>query len=176
MLLNVATAGAFACFYIAVTLIPATAASVIETGIGPLAIALLAFRATGLKLGELATPMLVLATASAVAISAARFHLAWLLCGLLAAPTLAEGSADPRRLLRTAALALVCISLPILLLQWGITLAPPASSAMLIAALPTVVFASDLAMGAALTPVLGISMSALIAATVFGFGRARSPR
>lgn len=217
--LNLVTAGAFACFYVSATMIPATAASVIETGLGPIAVALTMFLFhRGVSARTLLHPMAVLLAAaaaawfvfaaqkadnsylvlgiglstaaglcatgvllvsrqlaergiSASAMSVARFHLAWVLCGLLSLPSLLAGTTEMSRLLGVAALSVLAISAPILLLQWGITLAKPLHSAIIISALPAVVLATDTLLGAALTGGIAAAMGVLVAVLLLGLRR-----
>ncbi|WP_125778222.1 hypothetical protein [Antribacter gilvus] len=66
--INVATAGAFVSFYVAVTLVPPTASSVIETGVGPFAVTVLAVLRGGQTARSLAWPVFVLAACAGVAV------------------------------------------------------------------------------------------------------------
>ena len=59
VILNLVTAGAFSTFYVAATLVPPTAASVLETGIGPLAIAVVAVAGSQARTGTLRQPAVV---------------------------------------------------------------------------------------------------------------------
>lgn len=219
LILNLVTAGAFACFYVAATLIPATAASVIETGLGPLAIAL-ALLSTHGRMRTLAHPALVLLAASAVtvsvfavddadpglriagillsavagvcaagvlltsrrlagrgvdalSISAVRFHLAWIVCGAIALPTVVATHQSAQSLLLTAGISVAGISLPILLLQAGITKADPLASAFIISALPAIVLVTDTMLGAPLTPAIAVTMVVLVIVLLAGL---RPPR
>ncbi|MGO4454631.1 hypothetical protein [Arthrobacter sp. RAF14] len=219
LLLNLVTAGAFACFYVAATFIPATAASVIETGLGPLAIAV-ALLSGGTAKRTLLQPALVLVAAGAVAvsvfavddadpglriagillsavagvcaagvlltsrrlagrgvdalsISAARFHLAWIVCGVIALPTVVETQQTAQSLLTASGVSVVGISLPILLLQAGITKASPLISALIISALPAIVLLADTALGAPLTAEIAVTMGILVAVLLAGL---RPPR
>lgn|GEM_PF-1459378 len=222
LVLNLVTAGAFACFYVAATLVPATAASVIETGLGPIAVALAMLSGTN-KTRALLHPTIVLLAAGAVAvsvfavatvepalritgillstiagacaagvllisrrlagrgidalsISAARFHLAWILCGVIALPTVLDAHQSVQALLGAAGISVISISLPILLLQWGITKAKPLASAFIISALPAVVLTADTFLGAALTPTIAVTMGILVIVLVAGLRSPRSPR
>lgn len=188
--LNLYTAGAFCLFYVSTTLMQPTAASVIETGVGPFIIALIiAFNARAIS-GSLipATAVLALALAffflgnhnssahsflgfalavgagvsavgvlyssrnatkyghSVFAIAAARFHLAWIASGLVTFFTVEKSDLEGS-IVSIIVLSATCITLPVLLLQWGITLAPPFTSALIIAALPAVVLATEIALG-----------------------------
>lgn len=217
--LNLVTAGAFACFYVSATMIPATAASVIETGLGPIAVALTMFLFhRGVSARTLIHPVAVLLAAGAVAwfvftaqssengylaagiglsaaaglcaagvllvsrqlaergisastMSVARFHLAWVLCGLLSLPALRASADQIGELLGVAALSVLAISAPILLLQWGITLAKPLHSAIIISALPAVVLAADTLLGAVLTLDIAVAMSVLVGVLLLGLRR-----
>ena len=187
--LNLFTAGAFCLFYISTTLIQPTAASVIETGIGPFVVAVVVaiaakrFNATlvptflivvlalvfffvgdvsanaqtyagfALAVGAGISAVGVLYSSrwaseqdlGVVTIAAIRFHLAWILSGAVAFFSmdlaLIEGN-----LLRLIVISTLCITFPILLLQWGIILAPAFISALIIAVLPAVVMATEIAM------------------------------
>lgn len=219
--LNLVTAGAFACFYIGATLIPATAASVIETGIGPLAVALALSRSTPGRKRDLVHPLVLLGTAaaaaiavfvaesfdpvrivsgialsitagtcaagiillsrklaarntSALAVSAARFHLTWLICGPLALPALLVQPPNAGLLIHVSAVAVASISLPILILQFGISVAAPQHSALLICALPAIVLLTDVALGAPLTPVILATICALIGVLLLGLRQQRT--
>ncbi|MEZ2371411.1 EamA family transporter [Arthrobacter sp. RCC_34] len=219
IVLNLVTAGAFACFYVAATLIPATAASVIETGLGPIAVAM-ALLGTTRKPRTLLHPTIVLLAAAAVAvavfgvatvdpglkiagillstiagacaagvllisrrlagrgidalsISAARFHLAWVLCGAIALPTIIDTHQRLETLIGAAGISVIGISLPILLLQWGITKAKPLASAFIISALPAIVLAADTLLGAPLTPMIACTMGILVLVLLAGL---RQPR
>lgn len=194
--LNVFTAGAFCLFYISATMVPPAAASVIETGIGPLIVALImvkmAKNATALK--TLLTPVLVvllafifvalqdihydplttvgillavLAGSSAVGvlyssqaavregagvlqIAATRFHLAWVVSGIIVFFT-AQNSLSDSDFFQNIGLSILCVTLPILLLQWGITLASPLASSLVIAWLPAIVLGTDVLLGVTIT-------------------------
>lgn len=50
-------------------------------------------------------------------------------------------------------LSTLCITLPILLLQWGVILAPPFISALILATLPAVVMATETLLGSTINPV-----------------------
>lgn len=50
-------------------------------------------------------------------------------------------------------LSTLCIMFPILLLQWGVILAPPFISALILAKLPAVVMATETLLGSAINPV-----------------------
>ncbi|WP_313811805.1 DMT family transporter [Glutamicibacter sp.] len=218
--LNLVTAGAFACFYVAATMIPATAASVIETGLGPIAVTTVAYvqnrgrnsaksllypawvllaacavawfvfaaqesasahQLAGILLsvvaGSCAAGVLLISRqlaqrgVSALSMSVARFHLAWIICGALSLPALMLGPVDAGQLIAIAGISTVAISAPILLLQWGITLARPLHSAIIISALPVVVLAADVLLGAQLTASIGVAMSLLVAVLLFGLRR-----
>lgn len=194
--LNLFSAGAFCLFYIAATMIQPTAASVIETGIGPFVVAVLlaltakrfnstlipTFAIVALALafffigdisamGETYAGVLLAIGAgiSAVGvlyssrwassqglgvltIAAIRFHLAWILSGLVAFAsvdlTQLQGNVGQLIMLST-----LCITLPILLLQWGVILAPPFISALILAMLPAMVMATETLLGSTTNPV-----------------------
>ncbi len=194
--LNVFTAGAFCLFYISATMVPPAAASVIETGVGPLIVALIlvkmAKNTTTLK--ALFTPVLVillafifvviqdiqyetvtvvgillavLAGSSAVGvlyssraavregenvlqIAATRFHLAWVVSGIIIFFT-AQDALLGSDFFQNIGLSILCVTLPILLLQWGITIASPLASSLVIAWLPAIVLGTDVLLGATVT-------------------------
>lgn len=50
-------------------------------------------------------------------------------------------------------LSTLCITLPILLLQWGVILATPFISALILATLPAVVMATETLLGSTINPV-----------------------
>ena len=60
----------------------------------------------------------------------------------------------------------MCITFPILLLQWGITLAPPFISALIIAALPAVVMATEVALGSQVEPIQLTLLMLIVAITI----------
>lgn len=223
VIVNLVTAGAFSAFYVAATLISPTAASVLETGLGPFVVAL----ATGLTLGrrgrQLLRPSLVLFISCSIAyvaitsdsdrdasettvlglilsvlsgccaagalltshrlsahgvtalqISAVRFHLAWLVCGIIAVPTIVKLLPNnAHELWSSAAIGVVCIAIPILLLQWGITLAQPLHAALIMSTLPAVVLVGDLLLGGTINPILVIGMTALVFISSAGALRGR---
>lgn len=216
--LNLYTAGAFGAFYVAATLIPPTAASVIETGVGPLSVALAAGAAVGRRRGALFHPALVLAISVAVAwfalggasrsestmmmtlgivlsaaagccaagvllsshrlsargvgalqISTVRFHLAWAMSGLIAVPQLLRAPPGSTNELWSCVLVgVTCIAGPILVLQWGITMARPLHAALVISALPAVVLGTDLILHGTFVPVLAAGMLLLVTVSVVG--------
>lgn len=194
--LNIFTAGAFCLFYISATMVPPAAASVIETGVGPLIVAFIMVIAvkntSGLK--TLFAPVLVvflaaifvalqdirynavtiagillaiLAGSSAVGVlyssqaavregasvlqvAAIRFHLAWVVSGIIVVFT-AQNSLAGGNIFQNVGLSVVCVTLPILLLQWGITIASPLASSLVIAWLPAIVLGTDVLLGASVT-------------------------
>lgn len=78
---------------------------------------------------------------SALQIASNRFHLAWVTSGIIAMPILINTPID--HVAEIFFLGITCISLPILLLQWGITLCRPLPAALIIATLPAIVWASE---------------------------------
>jgi drug/metabolite transporter (DMT)-like permease len=223
IIVNLVTAGAFSAFYVAAILIPPTAASVLETGLGPFVVALATGLAVGRRGRQLLGPGLVLFISFAIAyvaitsdfdgdasettilglilsvisgccaagvlltshrlsargvtalqISAVRFHLAWLLCGIIAVPTIVKLLPNnTHELWFTAAIGVVCIAIPILLLQWGITLAQPLHAALVISTLPAVVLVGDFLLGGTVNPILVIGMTALVLISRAGVLRSR---
>lgn len=208
--LNLFTAGAFCLFYVAATLIPPTAASVIETGIGPLVVAVfLAFAARRLST-SLIPPLVIVALALAyfflgdvdasggttlgfllaiaagmsavgvlyssqwasnlgldvVSIAAIRFHLAWILSGLVAFSTIDLESFSQEEIGSTILLSILCITFPILLLQWGIILAPPFIAALIIAALPAIVMGTEVLLGASVNPLQLLILALIVVITI----------
>lgn len=208
--LNLFTAGAFCLFYVSATLIPPTAASVIETGIGPLVVAVfVAFAArrlskslipplviVGLALGYFflgdvdassgTVVGFVLAIAAGmsavgvlyssqwasqlgldvISIAAIRFHLAWILSGFVAFSTIDMTSFSQGEITSTVVLSMLCITFPILLLQWGIILAPPFVAALIIAALPAVVMVTEILLGASVNPIQLVILSLIVLVTI----------
>ncbi|MDN5903686.1 EamA family transporter [Corynebacterium casei] len=194
--LNLFSAGAFCLFYISATMIQPTAASVIETGVGPFVVAVLLaltakrFNSTLIPtfaivalafafffIGDVSATsetyagvlLAVGAGISAVGvlyssrwassqglgvltIAAIRFHLAWILSGIVAITSVdfteLQGNIGQLIILST-----LCITLPILLLQWGVVLAPPFISALILATLPAVVMATETLLGSTINPV-----------------------
>ncbi|WP_276686411.1 hypothetical protein [Corynebacterium casei] len=188
------SAGAFCLFYISATMIQPTAASVIETGVGPFVVAVLLaltakrFNSTLIPtfaivafafffIGDVSATsetyggvlLAVGAGISAVgvlyssrwassqglgvlAIAAIRFHLAWILSGIVAITSVdfteLQGNNGQLIILST-----LCITLPILLLQWGVVLAPRFISALILATLPAVVMATETLLGSTINPV-----------------------
>lgn len=207
--LNLFTAGAFCLFYISTTLIQPTAASVIETGVGPfIAAVIIACSARRFSSSLVsATAVVVLALCfyflgtestsarsylgfalavgagisavgvlyssrwateqgnSVLTIAAVRFHLAWIISGLVA-----FFSVEAERLkgstLPIVLLSVMCITFPILLLQWGITLTLPLTSALIIAALPAVVMATEIALGSQVEPIQLTLLLLIVAITI----------
>lgn len=100
-----------------------------------------------------------------VTIAAIRFHLAWILSGAVAFFSmdlaLIEGN-----LLRLIVISTLCITFPILLLQWGIIIAPPFISALIIAVLPAVVMATEIAMGSAVNIVQLLLLALIVVITM----------
>ncbi|KQB83711.1 hypothetical protein [Corynebacterium oculi] len=216
--LNLFTAGAFCLFYVSTTLIQTTAASVIETGIGPFIVAMItawkARRFSSSLLSTLGVVVLALcffflgtegissqsylgfalavgAGISAVGvlhssrwaveqgnsvfeIAAVRFHLAWIISGLVAFLSV-EAEMIRGSTLSIVLLSATCITLPILLLRWGITLASSLTSALIIATLPAVVMASEVALGTQVDPfqltVLALIMVIAISQAMWGTRR-----
>lgn len=110
---------------------------------------------------------------TALQISVVRFHLAWILTGALGVPAALQLSPDRTGEIGTALLVgVTCIALPILLLQWGITLAPPATSALILTTLPAVVLVGDIALTGVVHLGLAVGMSVLVAVSLFGVVRA----
>lgn len=220
---NLVTAGAFSAFFVAATLIPPTAASVLETGLGPFVVALATGLAVGQRGRQLLRPGLVLFLSFTIAyvavtsdsdrdasatiilglilsvtsgccaagvlltshrlsargvtalqISSVRFHLAWFLCGIIAVPTIVKLLPhNAHELWSSAAIGVVCIAIPILLLQWGITLAQPLHAALVISTLPAVVLFGDFILGGTINPILVIGMTALVFISSAGVLRSR---
>lgn len=87
-----------------------------------------------------------------LAIAAIRFHLAWILSGIVAITSVdfteLQGNNGQLIILST-----LCITLPILLLQWGVVLAPRFISALILATLPAVVMATETLLGSTINPV-----------------------
>lgn len=213
ILLNLATAGAFVSFYLAVTMIPATAATVTDVGIGPVLVVLVLFFQRQVTSRSLVQPVLVFSAAVCVVIvilseveealpaelygdglsvflglllsllagicavgvlflskhlaarnydslqvASVRFYLAWPLCGMLAFVDLSRNPTDLSDILHSAVLAVLCITVPILLLQAGVMIASPLLSSLALALLPAVVLAAEIA--------LGLQVSFLLVATV----------
>ncbi|WP_431791918.1 EamA family transporter [Kocuria palustris] len=216
VVINLLTAGAFSAFYVAATLIPPTAASVIETGLGPVAVSVALMFSGAAGRARFAHPLVVLGVSAGVAylvmslagshtdatavgialsvlagccaagvllnssrlsgrgvtalhISAVRFHLAWVLSGLIALPIVTRLLPDhPGELVSAAVVGVFCIVAPILLLQWGITIAHPVHSALVISTLPAVVLIGDLILGAPAHPALLVGMAVLVAISLMG--------
>lgn len=194
--LNLFSAGAFCLFYISATMIQPTAASVIETGIGPFVVAVLLaltakrFNSTLIPtfaivalafafffIGDVSATretyagvlLAIGAGVSAVGvlyssrwassqglgvltIAAIRFHLAWILSGIVALVSV-DFTQLQDNVGQLIALSTLCITLPILLLQWGVILAPPFISALILATLPAVVMATETLLGTTVNPV-----------------------
>ena len=207
--LNLFTAGAFCLFYISTTLMQPTAASVIETGVGPFIIAaIMAWSARRLSSSLVsATAVVVLALCffflgtgssspqsymgftlavaagisavgvlyssrlateqghSVLTIAAVRFHLAWIISGLVAFFSV-EAEMLRGSTLSIVLLSATCITFPILLLQWGITLASPFTSALIIAALPAVVMVTEVALGSQVEPIQLTLLTLIVAITI----------
>lgn len=102
---------------------------------------------------------------SVLTIAAVRFHLAWIISGLVA-----FFSVEAERLkgstLPIVLLSVMCITFPILLLQWGITLTLPLTSALIIATLPTVVMATEIALGSQVEPIQLTLLLLIVAITI----------
>lgn len=214
LLLNGVTAGAFGLFYIAATLIPPTGASVLEVGIGPVAVLLASRLISKSKVSSWASPVVVLLLSAVTAwgalvststgafqmatgailciiagtcaagvllvskslshdgitaweISALRFHLVWVLGLCLAAPLINAAQPSPGDLLKVLIVAAFCITGPILLLQWGITMAKTIHSALLLACLPAAVLAGDLVLGSRFPILVVAGVSAIVAVSVW---------
>lgn len=208
--LNLFTAGAFCLFYVSATLIPPTAASVIETSIGPLVVAVfVAFAARRLN-KSLIPPLVIVVLAlgyfflgdvdassgtvvgfllaiaagmsavgvlyssqwasqlglDVISIAAIRFHLAWILSGLVAFSTIDMTSFSQGEITSTVVLSMLCITFPILLLQWGIILAPPFVAALIIAALPAVVMVTEILLGASVNPIQLVLLVLIVLITI----------
>lgn len=207
--LNLFTAGAFCLFYVSTTLMQPTAASVIETGVGPFIVAVIMtwsarrlssslvsttavvvlalcffFLGTGssspqsylgfaLAVGAGISAVGVLYSSrwateqgnSVLTIAAVRFHLAWIISGLVAFFSV-EAEMLRGSTLSIVLLSVMCITFPILLLQWGITLAPPFISALIIAALPAVVMATEVALGFQVEPIQLTLLMLIVAITI----------
>ncbi|WP_026820846.1 hypothetical protein [Arthrobacter castelli] len=103
---------------------------------------------------------------SALQIAVSRFHLTWALTAMLAIPTIL--GSDPQDLMSTAAIGVLCIGLPILLLQWGITICPPLPAALLLTMVPAVVWFSESAFTLSWSPGHVPAMCALVAVAVLG--------
>lgn len=210
--LNVVTGGAFGLFYIAATLVPPTAASVLEVGIGPAVViaatpygrqrlgawffpvvtlalavvtALLAIRASESGIGPalLGSGLSSLAGACAAAvlltsrkladaglnvweISAVRFHLVWVLGFALAAPAMWYDPVSPAEVLAAIFVGVFAIAGPILLLQWGVTMADPLRAALILAALPAVVLGTDVLLGATFPAPVMIGVLAIVSVSL----------
>lgn len=208
--LNLFTAGAFCLFYVSATLIPPTAASVIETSIGPLVVAVfVAFAARRLN-KSLIPPLVIVVLAlgyfflgdvdassgtvagfvlsiaagmsavgvlyssqwasqlglDVISIAAIRFHLAWILSGVVAFSTIDMTSFSQGEITSTVLLSVLCITFPILLLQWGIILAPPFVAALIIAALPAVVMVTEILLGASVNPIQLVLLVLIVLITI----------
>ncbi|WP_240944761.1 MULTISPECIES: hypothetical protein [Corynebacterium] len=208
--LNLFTAGAFCLFYVSATLIPPTAASVIETSIGPLVVAVfVAFAARRLN-KSLIPPLVIVVLAlgyfflgdvdassgtvagfvlsiaagmsavgvlyssqwasqlglDVISIAAIRFHLAWILSGVVAFSTIDMTSFSQGEITSTVVLSMLCITFPILLLQWGIILAPPFVAALIIAALPAVVMVTEILLGASVNPIQLVLLVLIVLITI----------
>lgn len=208
--LNLFTAGAFCLFYVSATLIPPTAASVIETSIGPLVVAVfVAFAARRLN-KSLIPPLVIVVLAlgyfflgdvdassgtvagfvlsiaagmsavgvlyssqwasqlglDVISIAAIRFHLAWILSGVVAFSTIDMTSFSQGEITSTVMLSMLCITFPILLLQWGIILAPPFVAALIIAALPAVVMVTEILLGASVNPIQLVLLVLIVLITI----------
>lgn len=222
-IINLVTAGAFSAFYVAATMIPPTAASVLETGLGPFLVVLAAGITVGNRTRQLLQPGLILLISVAIAyvaitsaphpgssgmtalglilsvlagccaagvlltshhlstrgvtalqISAVRFHLAWLLSGIIALPAIAElAPHNTEDLWSSAVIGIVCIAAPILLLQWGITIAKPLHAALAISMLPAVVLFGDFLLTGAINLVLVVGMTALVSISLAAVLRRR---
>lgn len=208
--LNLFSAGAFCLFYVSATMIQPTAASVIETGIGPLVVAIIAAVASKQLTRSLIPAIAIVALAFAffilgnddltattilglifaigagfsavgvlyssrhaeaknlavMEIAAVRFHLAWILSGLVALFTVDATTLSPKTLTSTIVLSTLCIALPILLLQWGVILAPPFVSALILAILPAVVMGTEIALGAPIASAQGVILGMIVIITI----------
>ncbi|MFC7403864.1 hypothetical protein [Georgenia alba] len=99
-------------------------------------------------------------------IAANRFHLVWLVTGAMALPAVLRGNLqEPGHL---ALVGVLCIGLPILLLQWGITLCPPLPAALLLTMVPAVVWFTESAMTGRWSSWLALTMAALVLAAITG--------
>lgn len=212
VLLNLVTGGAFGLFYIAVTLIPPTSASVLEVGIGPLAV-LAATRSSRRSLGAWFAPVITVLLAGMTAIfaiqasqsgvgmallgstlsiaagicaaavlltsrkladagldaweiSAVRFHLVWVLGFGLSIPALWNSPVPSGDILTAVLVGAVAIAGPILLLQWGVTMADPLRAALVLAALPAVVLGTDVLLGASFPALITFGVLAIVAVSV----------
>lgn len=84
--------------------------------------------------------------AGALHIAASRFHAAWIISGIIV--LLNHTNSIPHgSILDSLLIALVCVTAPILLLQWGITMVHPLISSLIIAWLPAIVMVSEIMMG-----------------------------
>lgn len=208
--LNLFSAGAFCLFYISATMIQPTAASVIETGIGPLVVAIIASLASKRLTGSLIPAAIIvvlafaffflgndelsgmtllglaLATAAGfsavgvlyssqsaskrglgvMSIAAIRFHLAWIISGLVAFMTMDAETVQAESLIPAVVLSALCITFPILLLQWGVILAPPFVSALILAILPAVVMGTEMAFGMRITAMQFTLLSVIVVITL----------
>ncbi|WP_139084257.1 hypothetical protein [Nesterenkonia sp. F] len=81
-------------------------------------------------------------------ISAVRFHIVWTAGLALTVPGAVDAGLSAGELTGIVLVGAAAIAGPILLLQWGVTLAKTLHAALLLACLPAVVLAADLVLGA----------------------------
>ncbi|NME90214.1 MAG: EamA family transporter [Corynebacterium sp.] len=101
-----------------------------------------------------------------ISIAAIRFHLAWILSGVVAFSTIDMTSFSQGEITSTVVLSMLCITFPILLLQWGIILAPPFVAALIIAALPAVVMVTEILLGASVNPIQLVLLVLIVLITI----------
>lgn len=106
---------------------------------------------------------------TALQISAARFHFAWVICGIFTIPTIdSVVNNSLESLLPSAIIGVICIAAPILLLQWGITIAKSLHAALIISLLPAVVMFGEFIIGGTYNPVLILGMIILTSISIVG--------
>lgn len=99
-------------------------------------------------------------------ISAVRFHLVWVLGLVLTVPGAVEAGLSAGELARIVLVGAAAIAGPILLLQWGVTLAKTLHAALLLACLPAVVLAADLVLGASFPALVVAGVVAIVLVSV----------
>ena len=84
---------------------------------------------------------------SVMRISAIRYHLGWMVSGIVALIITPWEVIGFKVITDIAVLSFLCVSIPILLLQWGITIANALSAALTIAGLPAIVLGMQTVLG-----------------------------
>lgn len=106
-------------------------------------------------------------------ISAVRFHLVWVLGLALTVPGAVETGLSAGELSGIVLVGAAAIAGPILLLQWGVTLAKTLHAALLLACLPAVVLAADLVLGASFPLLVVAGVVGIVLVSVFSTVRDR---